>query len=176
MNAEAPPRGSRPCASIKDARGRSVKILDPYELWLLRRFDVIPADALEPVAKELGFGLPVWQRRGYMACVLIFLACVVFLVFWKLARGTGMDAMERVLWPVNMVVFAFGAVQFWRSGRRARARRIVTLMCRHRRCAHCGYDLRLLPADGQDGATICPECGSAWHLGDERVDRARDVT
>ena len=31
-------------------------------------------------------------------------------------------------------------------------------------CASCGYDLRLLPADPEDGSTVCPECGCAWNL------------
>jgi hypothetical protein len=167
MNRSPTRSGSKPSGRIKDARGRTVNILDPYELRLLRRFDVIPADVLEPVARELGFGLPTWQRRDYVASVLMFLACIVFLVLWKIARGTGVDAVERVLWPVNILVFAFAAMQFWRSGRRARARRAVTLMCEHRRCPHCGYDLRLLPREPNDGATQCPECGSAWLLGND---------
>ena len=37
-------------------------------------------------------------------------------------------------------------------------------MLQHRRCPHCGYDLRLLPDDCSDGATVCPECGCAWKL------------
>jgi hypothetical protein len=141
-----------------------VTLLDPYELRLLRRHDAIPAGALEEIAGEVGFGLPKWQRIGYLACVFTFLACIVFLVIWKFVRQTGIDAVERVLWPLNLAVFAFGAWQFWRSGRRARVKRISTVMLMYRRCPHCGYDLRLLPADPSDGATVCPECGCAWTL------------
>ena len=32
------------------------------------------------------------------------------------------------------------------------------------RCPHCGYDLRELPGDPDDGATVCPGCGCAWKL------------
>jgi hypothetical protein len=149
---------------FEDARGRPVTLLDPYELNMLRRYDVIPADTLRLIADRVGFGLPAWQRRGYLACVVLFLGCVVFLVFWKLLRGTGVDAVERVLWPVNLAVFALGAVQFWRSGRRARARLVWAVMLEHSRCPHCGYDIRGLPADPQDEATVCPECGYAWRL------------
>ena len=39
------------------------------------------------------------------------------------------------------------------------------VMLAQRRCPHCGYDLRLLPVDPEDAATIRPECGSAWKLG-----------
>ncbi|MHC4065149.1 MAG: hypothetical protein ACYSUI_11725 [Planctomycetota bacterium] len=117
----------------KDARGRPVTLLDPYELNVLRRYDVIPAETLRLVADGVGFGLPKWQRCGYFACVLMFLACIVFLVFWKLLRGTGVDAVERVLWPVNLTVFAIGATQFWRSGRRARAKLVCAIMLKHLR-------------------------------------------
>ncbi len=149
---------------MKDARGRTVKLLDPYELNLLRRYDLIPAETLRAIAKKVGFGLPKWQRRGYLACVLLFCACVVFLVIWKLFRGTGVDRVEYVLWPVNLAVFALGAIQFWRSGRRARARNICAIMLQHLRCPHCGYDIRGLPASSDDVCTICPECGCAWKL------------
>lgn len=152
----------RPAGRVRDARGRWTTYLDPYELNLLRRYDVIPADSLKPIVERIGFGLPTWQRRGYFACVTTFALCVVFLVVWKLARGTGMDFIERILWPVNLAVFALGAFKFWQSGRRARAKNVVSIMLEHRRCPHCGYDLRLLPVDTQDGTTVCPECGCAW--------------
>ena len=38
------------------------------------------------------------------------------------------------------------------------------VMLQHLRCPHCGYDLRLLPTDPKDGASVCPECGCAWRL------------
>jgi ribosomal protein S27AE len=44
-------------------------------------------------------------------------------------------------------------------------------MLEHRRCPHCGYDLRGLPDESNDGATICPECGSAWILAADAADR-----
>jgi hypothetical protein len=74
--------------------------------------------------------------------------------------------VERVLWPVNLAVFAIGAIQFWRSGRKARAKLVCAVMLKHLRCPHCGYDIRGLPSSPDDGATICPECGSAWRLED----------
>ncbi len=148
----------------EDARGRLVTCLDPYELRLLRRHDVIPADTLDVIANEVGFGMPKWQHRGYIVCVCTFIACIAFLVVWKIVRRTGVGMVERVLWPVNLVVFAFGAVQFWRSGRRARGKHIQATMLRHLRCPHCGYDIRGLPIDSSDGATVCPECGCAWKL------------
>ena len=172
------PNFPRPKHSLSgvDARGRRVSLLDPYEMNLLRKYDVIPADALRPIAEEVGLGLPTWQRRGYYACVFLFLCCLVFIVLWKLLRGRGVDLVERVLWPVNLGVFALGTVQFWRRGRRARSKKICAAMLKHLRCPHCGYDLRGLPTDTQDGATVCPECGCAWRLEQSEVtgDQARD--
>ena len=159
-NAREKRRGRR----IKDAHGQWVTLLDPYELQILRRYDVIPGDVLETVVREVGFGLPKWQRRGYLACVAVFLGCVVFLVIWKLVRGAGVDAVEYVLWPTNLAIFALGAAKFWTSARRARADRVLDVLLAHRRCPHCGYDIRGLPVHPHDGATTCPECGTAWRL------------
>jgi len=156
-----------PGTNASDARGHGATFLDPYELNLLRRYDLVPAETLRPIAESVGFGLPKWQRRGYLACVLTFCACVAFLIVWKFIRGAGIDRVEYVLWPTNLGVFALGAVQFWRSGRRARAKNICAIMLQHRRCPHCGYDIRGLPTDSGDGCTVCPECGCAWRLEDD---------
>jgi len=55
-----------------------------------------------------------------------------------------------------------GPFAFWIGTRQVRFKRIAGVMLRHLRCPHCGYDLRLLPTDPADGATVCPECGCAW--------------
>ena len=162
--AETEPHAPRQTRRFRGAHGKPVTLLDPYELNLLRRYEVIPAGTLQSIAGEVGFGLPKWQRRGYLACITTFFGCVVFLVIWKLVRGTGVDALERVLWPFNLTVFAIGALQFWHSARRGRTKRICSVMLQHLRCPCCGYDLRLLPTDPTDDATVCPECGCAWKL------------
>ena len=163
MAPQKPPTTQK-AGRITDARAKQVTLLDPYELNVLRRYDVIPAETLRLVADGVGFGLPRWQRLGYLTCVILFLSCIAFLVCWKLIRRTGLDTLERVLWPVNLTVFAIGATQFWRSGRRARAKLVCAIMLKYLRCPHCGYDIRGLPTDPSDGATICPECGCAWRL------------
>ena len=43
---------------------------------------------------------------------------------------------------------------------------VMAAMLKHLRCPHCGYDIRELPVDPKDGATVCPECGCAWKLAD----------
>jgi hypothetical protein len=149
---------------VRDARGQPVMLLDPFALNLLRRYDVIPSDALASISDEIGFGLPRWQRRGYVACVLAFLSCVAFLIVWKVWRRSGVDIVEFVLWPTTLAVFAVSGVKFWQSARNARIKCVSAVLLKHLRCPHCGYDIRGLPADAEDGATVCPECGCAWIL------------
>ena len=90
------------------------------------------------------------------------------IVIWKIVRRSGVDTLEYVLWPTNLAVFALGVFKFWQSARRARAKHVCAIMLRNLRCPRCGYDIRGLPADTEDGATICPECGCAWMLDDDR--------
>jgi hypothetical protein len=52
----------------------------------------------------------------------------------------------------------------WYRTKRSRFAHVAAAMLKHLRCPHCGYHLRGLPADPDDGATICPECGCAWQL------------
>ena len=149
---------------LRDARGRSVTLLDPYELNLLRRYEVIPAETLRLIARQLGFGQPKWQRRTYIAIVSAFLGIWAFLFIWEAIRRSGFDTLARVLGVAGFMLFVVSAVVFWRGGRRARARHICAIMLRHLRCPHCGYDIRGLPSAPEDGATVCPECGCAWQL------------
>jgi hypothetical protein len=53
----------------------------------------------------------------------------------------------------------------WYSAKLRRFDKIAAAMLKYLRCPHCGYDLRMLPTGREDGATICPECGCAWRLG-----------
>ena len=53
--------------------------------------------------------------------------------------------------------------------KRSRFGKVAVAMLMRLRCPHCGYDLRLLPTDPADGATVCPECGCAWQLAGETV-------
>ena len=150
---------------IKDARGRPVSLLDPYALNLLRRHDVISSDTLTSIAREVGFGLPKWQRSAYFAVVMIVLGNGIFLLIWKDIRRSSFDALGSTLGSLGVVLFAISAIIFWRGGRRGRAKLVCAIMLRHLRCPRCGYDVRGLPTAPEDGATVCPECGCAWRLG-----------
>ena len=48
--------------------------------------------------------------------------------------------------------------------KRARLKHACGILLKHLRRAHCGYDLRGLPVDEKDSATVCPACGRGWRL------------
>ena len=68
------------------------------------------------------------------------------------ARFAGMGFLCSVPWIT------------WYSMKRARQQSITEAMLKHARCPHCGHDLRGLPPDETDHATICPKCDCAWRL------------
>ena len=75
---------------------------------------------------------------------------------------------------VPYVGILVGMFSSWISLRNARHKKIGKVMLQHRRCPHCGYDIRLLPANPEDDATVCPECGCAWKLGDSEAMQQED--
>lgn len=159
---------SEPRYCVKDARGRSVTLLDPYALHLLRRHDLIPPQPLHEIAEEVGPGVKKRRYLLFWACPVCAFLFFVIVVIRKLVIGTGIhfDTVERVLWPLNLILLLVAGVMMWRSSREARFRRVRNVMLRHLRCPRCGYDIRGLPKAPKDGATVCPECGSAWRLDD----------
>lgn len=153
----------------KDARGKPVTLLDPYVLHRLRRHDVIPAEPLAEVAGALGSGLTRLTRFLLVLGVLCALPGVIAFVIYliQVLRAGGMVwPMPKWLLPANLWV---GPFVIWVGASRLRSRRIRSVMLKHRRCPHCGYDLRLLPTDPEDGATVCPECGCAWRLDESQA-------
>lgn len=151
---------------VRDARGRVVPMLDPYLLHLIGRHTQIETETLGSIAHEVGPGV---KRRGYLwfwFLPVLVVAMFVFLIVRKFIIGVGLtfDAVERVLWPLNTILLALAVHKMWQNMRHGRRARILEVMLRRRRCPHCGYDLRLLPVDEADRATVCPECGCAWLL------------
>lgn len=150
---------------VTDAHGRRVSMLDPYALHLLRRHDIIPAEPLARIAREIGSGLDPTTRRllillGVIAAfsaVVFFIFCVDMLIHRQVAR-----LLEKG--PLLLLQVWFWPLIFWLNAKRRRYKRIQAVMLKHRHCPHCGYDLRGLPTDPADGSTMCPECGCAWHL------------
>jgi len=137
-------------------------MLDPYALHLLGRDDEIPKDALARIAKEIGSGRSgVAQVRALFA---LWTLVAVPLIAFCAALVWGGQVRRLLAWtPAWLPILLFPWLT-WLGARRRRYRRTLRVMLRHSRCPHCGYDLRLLPADPADGATVCPECGCAWRL------------
>lgn len=153
----------------KDARGRPVPQLDPVAMHLLLRHDTIPVEALRKIAEELDPGEVSRRRR---ACVWAVIGVAVwyaaFFGYFRLfSTWKGWDPV-LVIFCITYFLFPFASVYVgFRKARRARYERIRRVMLKHLRCPHCGYDIRGLPTDPADGATVCPECGCAWQLDGE---------
>jgi len=141
-------------------------VLDPYSLRLARRHDIIPAEPLEAIAREIGFGLPRSQQVLFfvsVVCLGIVLLGVAARCAALLQQGTfSLRGLVKAAGPLTAVWV--GPVIFWAGARRTRLQRTVRTMLKHLRCPHCGYDIRGLPIEDVDGATICPECGCAWQI------------
>ena len=158
-----PPRES---SRVKDARGRTVRQLDPVAMHMMGRPGQIDPEALGAIAEDLDPGevrRRRWKAAG--AVFMIIFAYVGFFGYFEIFnRWRGWDpvligfAVLYFVWPPTFLVIGF------LRARRKRLRRIRRVMLRHRHCPHCGYDIRGLNADPEDGATVCPECGCAWRI------------
>ena len=132
---------------------------------LLRQHDVIPAETLRELADEIGVR---WSKRFRMlffiavACLALVALVTVVVVVADAIKGAGLGIPVPVLVVLPSAWIAPVAV--WMEARAARVKRIRRAMLNRRRCPHCGYDIRLLPTDPSDRATVCPECGCAWRL------------
>ncbi|MHC4415656.1 MAG: hypothetical protein ACYS0G_10260 [Planctomycetota bacterium] len=74
---------------IPDARGRSVTVLDPVRLHMLRRSNVIEADALEAIVEELEPGTAKVRRHLVIAGLALAVLAVGGLVLSAFLRGSG---------------------------------------------------------------------------------------
>ena len=156
---------------IQDARGSWVTQLDPIKLHLLRRHDVIPADALREIAEATD---RKWARWGYWlvgfngVLLLAVWVALTYYVTFQSPRGWG----NPVIWAIyvaQLLLIGGGAWFTWVAGKQTWWPRVRLAMLKHARCPHCGYDLRGLTADAADDAVACPECGCAWLLNDPAV-------
>ena len=149
---------------LKDARGRSVTQLDPVKLHLLNQHSIIPAKTLRSMADQIMPG----ARRQRLVQVLIAAFTFTFIVsgtiiyFRYFSTWTGFDPVNVTIYVIQVVVILSGPVLAFRMARDKYTSRVASVMLKHRHCPHCGYDIRGLPADPADGATVCPECGCAW--------------
>lgn len=141
--------------------------LDPVLLHLRREHTIIPAAPLGEMAERIGFGMTRANRITFWAGLLGLLCLVIGAGILSVRLVHGAISLRRFigsLIPFSAVWVTLFA--FWMGTRGTRFQRVKTVMLGCGYCPHCGYDLHGLDPDANDGATVCPECGSAWVLGE----------
>ena len=146
---------------IKDARGRKVTQLDPVKLYVLRRTEPIERRVLAAIVAEKGIRMTPLEK-GAMILSLVLLAALITTLAVKLLGGESWANLARRMVP-TFYIFIWPFI-VWGGTRASRFGKVAPAMLKHRRCPHCGYDLRGLPVDADVDATVCPECGCAWRL------------
>ncbi len=126
---------------IKDARGRVVAQLDPIALHLLRRHDVVEAGTLKAIASEDGVKMSK-SERGVMVASILLSVILIGVVIGFVLTGRSWDHIARRIVPA-MYIFVLPFI-LWGAAKKRRVGRIAAAMLKHRRCPHCGYDLRRL--------------------------------
>jgi hypothetical protein len=150
---------------IVDCRGRRASQLDPVSMHILRRHDVIDAHTLRAIAEEIGPATTRATVRWFWAFQALPILCLPFFFVWVFFIKGGRDPVAIALWSTIFLCLVIGIWGFCTSARRKRFDRVRDAMLRHGRCPRCGYNLTGLPADPDDGAVVCPECGCAWRRG-----------
>ena len=159
--------------NITDARGRAVSQIDPVKWQLLHRYDAIEADVLDEIVEALEPGTAKWRR--HMIVIVPVAICIVVVgfvaLYWAGDASLRADLVSTLTNPALMIPTVVGCFIIpWVAARENRFRRIRLAMLKYNRCPHCGYDLRGLPVSTEDHATVCPECGSAWHIDVEFIE------
>jgi len=161
--AEPKSRKTRRPKHIKDARGRKVTQLDPMVLYLLQKSEPIERETLAKIVSEKGVRMTGLERAAMIGS-LVLLAAFICVMIVKLAGGQPWgELMRRMVAPSYLFIWPFIV---WGGTRASRFGKTAAAMLKHRRCPHCGYDLRGQPSDPDDNVTLCPECGCVWELAD----------
>ena len=150
---------------VKDAQGRVVSQLDPVMMHLLHRHDTIPRDALQELAHAIGIKITRATRLAFWGGLACLVVCTIALTIMLIRLNAGVIGVRQfVRGLIPFMGSWIGPFMFWATTRSARHQRITQVMHQCLRCPHCGYDIRGLPTEPDDGATICPDCGCAWRL------------
>lgn len=162
----AGPDSSSPSRSgcITDARGRRVTQVDPVAIYILRQHDLVDAATLRAIANERGVRVTAGERAALIGGLCGALLVISFFTLEFITGGIGDAPMAK---SAGLLYLCSLPWIFWYSIKRKRFKNVAGAMLRHLRCPHCCYDLRMLPVDPEDGATVCPECGCAWRLAPE---------
>jgi hypothetical protein len=135
---------------------------------MLKRHGVIEPDRLAEVVEDLE---PDARRHRRWAWILVLVGLPIFVGLLAVdiaieGRAAWRDLVSTVTNPVMVPIWIGVVLVPIISARQQRLRRVRAVMLRHQCCPHCGYDLRGLPVDPADQATVCPECACAWELSD----------
>lgn len=150
---------------IKDGRGRKVTALNPEVMCRLHSYGLIPPKILRRIVERVGGktdranSAQFWALSslvGLLIAVLIAESLQPFLAGTRIWRVTLL-----LVGPLSMLVVVL-AIRL--GGWLFTSEQTTRMMLKYYRCPYCGYDLRLLPVEPEDGVTICPECGCAWKL------------
>ena len=152
----------------RDARGREVRVISPLRMRLLGRYEVIEREALNAILEDI---TPGFRRNLVFAIIILtltFVLAVGGIVVDCILEGPAawqdlFDTM-KTMFPIWIPCLVGGVLVPWLATRQVRRKRTIAALLKHHRCLHCGYDLRNLPVDSFDGATICPECACAWQF------------
>lgn len=157
-------------------------MLDPVILLVLHRYERIDAETLRSVVDTIEPGTARYRRHlivlsfGSIIVVAALFVLLASCLYWK-SDAAGKQDLVRMLRdpafvvPLTLPGLACCIVLPWFAIRRAKGSRVRDALLSHRRCPHCGYDLRGLPITPSDETTVCPECGCAWVINDDRVNR-----
>ncbi len=155
---------------IRDARGRSITALDPLKIHLFGHHRIIDPNCLDAIVEELTPGAQ-WRRIVLRWVLPAFLLLAIAGIAMMFLTGGPAASGAFVQKLANPAFFGMYAGLFttcilvpWITTRSAKARRVPSIMLKHRCCPHCGYGLRGLPVAPEDGTTICPECACAWRI------------
>jgi len=151
----------RMAGKTRDVRGRIVKLTDPVALYLLRQHNVVDADTLRSITNEKGVRIAFSER---IALITGICGLVLVVGFFGFALLTGDIRDAPYAKSASLLYFCALPWILWYGIKRRRLNNVAEIMLKYARCPHCAYDLRFLSRDDDDGATVCPECGCAWHL------------
>jgi len=133
-------------------------------------------DMIEPGTARYRRHLIVLSFGSIIVVTALFVLLASYL-YWKSDAAGKQDLVQMLRNPAIMVPLTLPGLACcvglpWFAIRRAKGSRVCAALLNHRRCPHCGYDLRGLPTTPSDNTTVCPECGCAWVIDDDRVKRA----
>lgn len=111
-----------------------------------------------------------WLEQGAVVSSIIFCLLAISMGVRLVIAGHAWGSLLQRIVPLLYGLVWPGIV--WGGMKPSRHGKVAAAMLKHLRCPHCGYDIRGLPTDPGDGATICPECGCAWRLSESDVSDA----